>query len=369
MASIYAGSTVTIAATMSVSDLEGFTALSPPEHISRKFTYLSETGIPHTFHARKTLAHGHTPKPYPLLTRGWVLQERLLSPRVVHFTRDEIIWECMERTTCECGCIRFLWSPGWVPFNKNLLHEPNLSMMSRAELNATWHQIVQEYSRLNLTFSRDRLPAISGAARILSQFQGSAYYAGLWRASFVRDMMWKRHGSSQKSKKLDKTPSWSWASINAEVTYNEDAITTTEMVAVMDIIMEPIATNDQFGTVRGGLAVLSGFLVSSHQVRAMLRLDDQEGDLYRALQGLGALSLDVDEYSVAESNIYFFKLSVQTLVSSKARNQEVSIILLSSGSGACVYRRVGLLERTFEGPQPEIDIYKDVDETTTVSIV
>ncbi|KUJ07037.1 HET-domain-containing protein, partial [Mollisia scopiformis] len=30
----------------------------------------------------------------PLEARGWTLQERLLSPRAVHFTRTEVFWEC-----------------------------------------------------------------------------------------------------------------------------------------------------------------------------------------------------------------------------------------------------------------------------------
>ncbi len=29
-----------------------------------------------------------------LHTRGWVLQERLMPPRTVHFTYDQILWEC-----------------------------------------------------------------------------------------------------------------------------------------------------------------------------------------------------------------------------------------------------------------------------------
>jgi hypothetical protein len=40
---------------------------------------------------------------YPLLELGWVLQERLLSARVVHFTTNELMWECREAITCECS--------------------------------------------------------------------------------------------------------------------------------------------------------------------------------------------------------------------------------------------------------------------------
>lgn len=33
----------------------------------------------------------------PLFSRGWVLQERLLCPRMLHFTEDQIYWECSAR--------------------------------------------------------------------------------------------------------------------------------------------------------------------------------------------------------------------------------------------------------------------------------
>ena len=41
----------------------------------------------------------------PLLKRGWPYVERLLSPRVLHFTKSEMILECREGYQCECGRI------------------------------------------------------------------------------------------------------------------------------------------------------------------------------------------------------------------------------------------------------------------------
>ncbi|KAI1257001.1 hypothetical protein MGN70_000039 [Eutypa lata] len=40
---------------------------------------------------------------HPLLTRGWVFQERILSSRVLHFCAEEMIWECNTDMVCECG--------------------------------------------------------------------------------------------------------------------------------------------------------------------------------------------------------------------------------------------------------------------------
>jgi hypothetical protein len=37
----------------------------------------------------------------PLTTRGWALQERVLSGRIVHFTEEGIVWECRTSIQCE----------------------------------------------------------------------------------------------------------------------------------------------------------------------------------------------------------------------------------------------------------------------------
>lgn len=38
---------------------------------------------------------------YPLATRKWALQERLLSQRIIHLTASELVWECQMYTSCE----------------------------------------------------------------------------------------------------------------------------------------------------------------------------------------------------------------------------------------------------------------------------
>lgn len=36
----------------------------------------------------------------PLSKRGWVFQERIMSPRTIHFTKDEVIFKCREQVFC-----------------------------------------------------------------------------------------------------------------------------------------------------------------------------------------------------------------------------------------------------------------------------
>ena len=37
----------------------------------------------------------------PLLKRAWIVQERILAPRILHFGTHQIFWECNELAACE----------------------------------------------------------------------------------------------------------------------------------------------------------------------------------------------------------------------------------------------------------------------------
>ncbi|KAF2193971.1 hypothetical protein K469DRAFT_782404, partial [Zopfia rhizophila CBS 207.26] len=53
-----------------------------------------------TVYAWKALDHPlhasweETREEFPLLQRAWVYQERLLSRQILHFMKDELVWEC-----------------------------------------------------------------------------------------------------------------------------------------------------------------------------------------------------------------------------------------------------------------------------------
>ncbi|KAF8862932.1 HET-domain-containing protein [Acephala macrosclerotiorum] len=56
---------------------------------------------------------GHPALDSCLNKRAWTFQERILSPRIVHFTKTQLMWECNCRTTYECtDCPDFDMTPG-----------------------------------------------------------------------------------------------------------------------------------------------------------------------------------------------------------------------------------------------------------------
>jgi hypothetical protein len=79
---------------------------------------------------------------------------------------------------------------------------------------------VEEYSHRDLTYSTDKLPAISGIAVAVSNNLGS-YMAGLWSANIRECLGWKVIGDEcRKAPREYRAPSWSWAAVDGRVSYS-----------------------------------------------------------------------------------------------------------------------------------------------------
>ncbi|KAE8442698.1 hypothetical protein EG329_002943 [Mollisiaceae sp. DMI_Dod_QoI] len=162
----------------------------------------------------------------PLITRAWVVQERLLAPRICHFTATEVIWECNELWACERIPGTALQPKYYLPdtnlpshsFSSLSLDSPNWDLDARN----CWVGIVHVYSKSNLTRETDRLAAISGIARKMQGFLGDDYLAGMWRQNLEYQLIWSINPIEMTRNKLPPStrspqyiaPTWSWASVN-----------------------------------------------------------------------------------------------------------------------------------------------------------
>ena len=167
----------------------------------------------------------------PVSERAWVLQERLLSPAVLHFTKREIIWECRTQTLFEHGSYvkpqdyetKLLLTTG--ERNRNNRSTPGWKM-SRKDRFKEWYRLVQTYSTKKLTRSDDRLPAIAGLASRFHAMCRSNYLAGIWEDDALRGLLWNTDDQAPPADgMLDEpsawhNPSWSWAATKRPVKYN-----------------------------------------------------------------------------------------------------------------------------------------------------
>lgn len=191
----------------------------------------------------------------PVNVRAWVLQERLLAPRVLHFCKGSIAWECGRFTRAEghpTGLPRFQLQhdrilpevplKGLNPFKhgKDLRKiqlgdskEPDPHIPERHRYGfELWARVVEMYSRMNLTKEKDKLIALSGIAQLMStnilcsKGVPARYVAGLWYNYLESQLLWRvepifiRHNQTfhQPAGRPEgfRAPSFSWASVDAQ---------------------------------------------------------------------------------------------------------------------------------------------------------
>ena len=161
---------------------------------------------------------------YPLLTRGWICQERLLSPRLLVCEKEEFEYHCLEGRVCECGSPSLAPHPPPMAYQMSFLGSisgPRQYLVGRNQKDHVrpghqWRQIVALYMALELTKQEDILSAIAGCAKAIWRFSKDGYFAGLWQSTFCRDLMWFNRGRYEQvlARPTQWTaPSWSWASI------------------------------------------------------------------------------------------------------------------------------------------------------------
>ena len=121
----------------------------------------------------------------PLNRRGWVLQERLLSPRTIHFA-SPIYWECRELVACPARSWNYSINNQWYKFNKIW---PSFDSSIRDALRL-WESCLARYTECLLTKSSDKLIAISGIARTMHRVIKGNYTAGLWDQHLIRGLTW-----------------------------------------------------------------------------------------------------------------------------------------------------------------------------------
>jgi hypothetical protein len=210
---------------------------------------------------------------FPLLNRAWAYQERLLAPRVLHFCRTELIWECMEHSICQCSHLTINPTTSPKPAIANaILREQKLEEGIVEGVNPTrqtsWHQVVSVYSSCDLTFEKDRLPALAGLAEQVQQIREGRYLAGLWEDSLVADLTWERSRSTEiRAKNMNSSsPTWSWSAIGGVDfhVHNWDAEATSspeQLCEVVEVEYTPLNISNPRGQVAHGKLTIRGHVM------------------------------------------------------------------------------------------------------------
>jgi Heterokaryon incompatibility protein (HET) len=190
--------------------------------------------------------------------RGWVLQERLLSPRFIHYGRTQIFWECRSQDCCEtfptglpdiASGINSRFKgldpecDGPVLRKLKLARDPPQAFIRPhpATVNDglggyyVWSRILEKYCGTRLTYESDKLAAIIGLGKDMQRVLEDEYVSGLWRSILPSQLLWRvqdytrlnifdtvAKGNFPTQPKGSRpegrvAPTWSWASVNGPI--------------------------------------------------------------------------------------------------------------------------------------------------------
>ncbi|KAF2846576.1 HET-domain-containing protein [Plenodomus tracheiphilus IPT5] len=254
MASIYGGSHVTLAAASSADSNQGCRT-RPREAGMRKLSRYQDFN----FGSRRVrilehspaywdLEYGDNPHKHegyglnPLRTRAWTLQERELSLRCINFAQGQLLWQCRTMK----GSSELPWQEmirkhdDFYPLPLKLNQGEDFTSDSPAFQRDYWYGLVEDYSSRNLTKETDKLCALEGlASKIFEEQNPGSYLAGIWSDHLPSALLWRTvppysrnrnqpisplTAFSPRHPQVYRAPSWSWASIDGEISYESQRI-------------------------------------------------------------------------------------------------------------------------------------------------
>ncbi len=222
---IYGGSQLTIAASHSADSSAGCFPLFTTEGHSNRDALFRHHGSGRFVRFYDGDVRDRPTFDNPLSSRGWSLQEQLLSPRVVSCLQPEMHWQCHGSHKVENG-LSFepfcdTETDSRAPLRIPRMLQPQAPTLSPVRLRAAWENVVDAYSRRSLTFEQDRIPAIAGILQHFASVLNDEPVLGLWKRTIARDMAWTRLWVRRPAKAQGDPllPSWTWLACLGAATF------------------------------------------------------------------------------------------------------------------------------------------------------
>lgn len=299
------------------------------------------------------------------MTRAWCFQERLLSPRVLHFTHQELYFECKTGDWCEC--LNFEPRPfaeSEIPLKRTFFEL--LGRKNKEELLKEWTRILEAYTHMGRTQDGDVLVALAGIARAMKEAGLQDYFAGMWKENLSYALDWKSklerdRPDRRRRPSLYTAPSFSWASVIGPIEWNH--CETWPMDVVKQYCPEVLETSSTtmgtdpfaqlstaFLRIRAPLASASIYSTDGDSVSnpklTINGLHDPNFDDFEHGFLYNKLHFDVPDScgdAIASSRIYLMQTQVETNQMDSKWSKSNAMILKQRVDG--MYERIGVAER------------------------
>ena len=351
---------------------------------------------------------------FPLFSRAWAYQERLVSPRLLLFMGSEVAYQCFQACDCECGLDAV---PPFTSVYKSVVgdkqvfsdrfggvqggpqplgrtDEPSAAdeeeggdyptFRNRAHQDGSaWRQMVHDYRTMRLSNEGDRLMAIGAIAEhVQASRAGEVYLAGLWSGSLHADLLWgngwprSRAWSRTKSQPSSPVaPSWSWASrpplpsdsfsvmsekIAKAMAYGQ------KLAEVLDAPC-PHTKDNPFGKAPSGELVLRGRLLACRFLACrflgltggMILLCDGQAMYLDYMSVYENIQHDKALWYASFGQFYLLELgSANSTISLYSRPYRLYLMLKRKGRGEKTYVRIGIaqLPECKGSPKPFVEL-------------
>lgn len=271
-----------------------------------------------------------------LADRGWTLQEKLLSPRILHFTEGELSWECASSSRCECR--------GRHPIE----YIYGVVRPQQLESAEGWKRVTEEYTRRHLTYATDRLAALAGlAAQAQLSRPGARYLGGLWEDDLPYCLLWNTEDArSCRRVRPAVAPSWSWAGLSGGRGV-ENWQGQRQQGQLGDVVVEyPAAASNPYGSLpagrRASLTATAG--LCECRVAAMDRTT--YSSTHAVLEVGGSAAVEGWLYPDTREDLERLEAGELAVLMDVA-DCDVYIVLRRLGGCDCTFQRIGLYKTYF----------------------
>ncbi|KAI4615878.1 hypothetical protein J4E80_006297 [Alternaria sp. BMP 0032] len=226
----------------------------------------------------------------PLLSRGWVLQERILATRTLQFTSYNMRLECSKQVFTEPQFVDEYGTAKETSLER--IGQGLESIKNAAPTTGTqqilvpavigrsygwrvWARMIEDYTSRNLSFASDKFPALGGVISALQELTGDTCFAGIWKSWFLQGLLWRLQDPNwdeyvffpkEPQRAVPwRAPTWSFASVEGVVLYllleeNFDQALCAELLSceVTPKGKNPLGElTDGFAKIRGPIAAVS----------------------------------------------------------------------------------------------------------------
>jgi hypothetical protein len=160
------------------------------------------------------------------VTRGWTMQEKILSKKTLIFTDQQVYWNCSAATWLEEVVLENVSdkiSFQYTPSQGGSRYRAPIELRSDTDAPLKdYTTLVNSYMERQLSYQSDILNAFSGICQVLSAIGNESFHWGLPVSRFDKALFWRLRGGGTRNRAVSDVrtygseslsvpfPSWSW---------------------------------------------------------------------------------------------------------------------------------------------------------------